>query len=125
MTAPRGRTDTVLVVGNKRKPSQNRMSSVVEGAGHGWQGREINGWRLNFFERHLRGQPAEIPETSIRVAAEMTGRRFRKITFSKTSSIVVGPRDQETLGRQPYGLGNTPSLRQTLTTSSGLIASTM
>jgi dipeptidyl aminopeptidase/acylaminoacyl peptidase len=37
----------------------------VEGGGHGLGGREINQRRRNFFERHLRGQDADVPATPI------------------------------------------------------------
>jgi acetyl esterase/lipase len=41
----------------------------VEGGGHGLGGREISSRRQNFFDRHLRGQSVEIPDTPI--AAEL------------------------------------------------------
>jgi acetyl esterase/lipase len=41
----------------------------VEGGGHGLGGREINERRQNFFERHLRGQPIDIPATPIQAEA--------------------------------------------------------
>jgi acetyl esterase/lipase len=39
----------------------------MEGAGHGLPGRELSERRRNFFERHLRGQTVEIPDTPIQV----------------------------------------------------------